>query len=102
MRIALAPGHGAWVPAAVAGGLREADVALNVALAAAVRKRHKAEVLLTRERDEYLSLPERARRANAWGADLFVSVHANADGGRGFESYRCPAAPERTRLLHAA
>lgn len=104
MRIALDPGHGGRDPGAVSGGLREAGVALEVALAgaAALREKHGAEVLLTRERDEYLSLRERARRANAWGADFYLSVHANAGGGRGFESYRCPGAPERTRLLHAA
>ena len=28
--------------------------------------------------------------ANQWGADLFVSVHANAGGGTGFETFRYP------------
>lgn len=102
VRIAIDPGHGGRDPGAVANGLREADVALDVALAAALREKHGAEVLLTREADAYVPLRERVRRANAWGADLFVSVHANAGGGAGFESYRCPGAPERTRLLHAA
>lgn len=104
MKIVLDPGHGGREPGAVAGGVREAEINLSVALAAAaaLRGKHGAEVLLTREKDEYLSLQERARRANAWGADLYLSVHANAGGGAGFESYRCPGAPERTRELHAA
>ncbi len=33
------------------------------------------------------SLPKICKDANAWGADLFVSVHFNAGGGDGFEGY---------------
>src|SRR5690606_33010714 len=44
-------------------------------------------VKVSRTGDTYPSLGERCRMANAWGADLFVSVHINAGGGTGFESY---------------
>lgn len=48
------------------------------------------EVELTRERDTYLTLKERVQAANSWGADLFVSLHANSSPvrkARGFEVY---------------
>lgn len=48
------------------------------------------QVLLTREDDYFVSLEERTARANAFGADLFVSLHCNATEGRGrrgIESY---------------
>ncbi len=47
-------------------------------------------VQLTRTRDEYLTLAERAERANRAGADLFVSLHLNASRGRdrtGYETF---------------
>lgn len=104
VKIVLDPGHGGKDPGAVAHGMREADVNLDVAraAAAALRGKHGAEILLTREADEYVSLQARAERANAWGAELFLSIHTNAGGGQGFESYRHPAAAERTRDLHRA
>lgn len=40
--------------------------------------------------DKALDLQERARRANEWGADIFISIHQNADinqQGRGLETY---------------
>jgi N-acetylmuramoyl-L-alanine amidase len=44
----------------------------------ALRRELDAEVILTREDDRYLTLHERAAVANAQGADLFISIHANA------------------------
>ncbi|GAA3328806.1 hypothetical protein GCM10020331_074270 [Ectobacillus funiculus] len=43
---------------------------------------------MTRMDDTFVSLSERANRANAWGADAFISIHCNSGGGKGFESYR--------------
>ena len=36
------------------------------------------EVEVTRDSDIFVPLPERVRRARAWGADVFVSIHAVA------------------------
>lgn len=50
----------------------------------------KVEVELTREWDNYIPLKERVQIANHWGADLFVSIHANSSPvakARGFEVY---------------
>jgi N-acetylmuramoyl-L-alanine amidase len=59
--------------------VREKDVALTWSLELATELRARgADVLLTREDDRYVFLTERARLANRWGADVFVSMHANA------------------------
>ena len=48
------------------------------------------EVILTRNKDVYLPLEERTAIANKVGADLFISLHANANKSRkafGIETY---------------
>ncbi len=48
------------------------------------------DVTLTRDNDTFLPLKERARAANDWGADLFVSIHGNSadvPAAHGFEVY---------------
>ena len=45
------------------------------------------EVHYTRTDDRFLELSERAAIANKLKADYFISVHINAGGGTGFESY---------------
>jgi len=48
------------------------------------------EVILTRRTDEFIALPERTAIANREGADLFLSIHANASPNpqaRGIETY---------------
>jgi N-acetylmuramoyl-L-alanine amidase len=46
-----------------------------------------AEVHYTRTDDRFIELSERAAMANRIGANFFLSVHINAGGGTGFESY---------------
>jgi N-acetylmuramoyl-L-alanine amidase len=80
-RIALDPGHGGHDPGAVgAGGLREKDVTLDVAHRAAplIARELSVATLLTRDSDDFIPLDERAARANAFQADLFISIHCNA------------------------
>ena len=60
-------------------GVREAEVNLRVAqYLRELLMRAGAEVKLTRETDIDLSLADRAAVANAWSADLFISLHHNA------------------------
>jgi N-acetylmuramoyl-L-alanine amidase len=79
--VVLDPGHGGRDVGAIAvtGGY-EKDVTLAVAKAAARRleRSGKVEVRLTRTDDRFLTLGERVRLARAWGADLFVSIHADS------------------------
>jgi N-acetylmuramoyl-L-alanine amidase len=80
-RVALDPGHGGSDPGAVGpAGLREKDVVLDIAhRAAPVLSRELGIVtLLTRDDDRLVPLDERTARANAFHADLFVSIHCNA------------------------
>jgi N-acetylmuramoyl-L-alanine amidase len=91
-RIVIDPGHGGHDPGATARGVTEADVVLDVALRLEklLKKVPGVEVILTRRTDEYIPLPERTAMANREGADLFLSIHANASArsaARGVETY---------------
>ena len=91
-RVVLDPGHGGYDPGATGPtGLKEKDVTLSIAhRVAPVLARQGVEITLTRDDDRYVTLEERTARANAFGADLFVSIHCNAaeKGGRkGVETY---------------
>jgi N-acetylmuramoyl-L-alanine amidase len=76
-------------PGAVANGLFEAN--LNLAIGKRVERLlqqyENVEVKLSRSGDKKLSLDQRTDAADAWGADLLISIHINAGGGVGFESY---------------
>lgn len=85
-KIYINPGHSDQDPGAVS---YETERRLNVAVA-----RYMMEYLLANFVCEVrmnpgtmLTLTEVCNDANAWGADLFVSVHFNAGGGDGFECY---------------
>jgi N-acetylmuramoyl-L-alanine amidase len=91
-RIAIDAGHGGNDPGAQGpSGLREKDVTLAVAhKLAPILSRLGVQVTLTRDEDRYVTLEERTARANAFGADLFVSIHCNAAENktkRGVETY---------------
>lgn len=80
-RVVLDPGHGGHDPGATGpDGLREKDVTLDIAHRAAplVARELGISTLLTRDSDDYVALDERTARANAFQADLFVSIHCNA------------------------
>ncbi len=79
-RVCIDPGHGGKDPGAMSRwGLAEKEVVLATALllAAELRER-KFDVVLTRERDVFIELEDRPAVASRRGADLFVSIHANA------------------------
>jgi N-acetylmuramoyl-L-alanine amidase len=91
--VVIDPGHGGKDPGAVgATGLREKDVVLDIGqrLAQLLSTRLGLKVIFTREDDTFIPLSERTKMANAQGADLFLSIHANASKKRqanGFETY---------------
>ena len=92
-RIVVDAGHGGKDPGAVGpSGVLEKDVTLMLAkeLAKELTRQIGCEVILTRSDDVYLPLEERTAIANKVGADLFVSLHANANRNRkayGIETY---------------
>jgi N-acetylmuramoyl-L-alanine amidase len=92
-RIVVDAGHGGHDPGASGpGGTQEKDIVLAIALKLAGKLRDQLglDVVLTRKTDVFLELQERTAIANQVGADLFVSVHANASlnrGTSGIETY---------------
>ena len=91
-RIVIDPGHGGHDPGATGKGVTEAEVVLDVALRLEklLQKAPGVEVILTRRTDEFIALQERTAIANREGADLFLSIHANASDNaqaRGVETY---------------
>lgn len=82
--VALDPGHGGIDPGAERDGLREADLMLAFAreLREALLRAGGFQVVLTREDDIFVPLETRVSIARAAGADVFLSLHADAlDGG---------------------
>jgi N-acetylmuramoyl-L-alanine amidase len=109
--VVLDPGHGGRDPGATSpyGQRREKDVTL--ALARAMRDEllasRRVRVALTRNDDRYLVHQERYEIARRLGAELFVSVHADAapanDGARGATVYTLSeVASDRQAALLAA
>lgn len=84
-KVVLDPGHGGIDPGAIGpGGVREKDVTLAIAQkVASSLYRSGVDVVLTRDDDRLVTLEERTARANASGADLFLSIHCNASEGHG-------------------
>jgi N-acetylmuramoyl-L-alanine amidase len=81
-RVALDPGHGGHDPGAIGpSGIREKDVALDIAHRAGplIARELGVSTLLTRDKDQTVPLEQRVAKANAFGADLFISIHCNAD-----------------------
>lgn len=79
--VAIDPGHGGEDTGAQGpGGLKEADVALQIARKVAFKLKNelKLKPFLTRTRNKTLGLEERNQIAGKKGADLFISIHANA------------------------
>jgi N-acetylmuramoyl-L-alanine amidase len=81
-------GHGDHDPGAQGNGLKEKDINLETSKYLASKLRAAgANVVMTRESDKYLSLSQRSSIANNAGADAFISIHTNAGGGHGIETY---------------
>ncbi|WP_066190350.1 peptidoglycan-binding protein [Gracilibacillus timonensis] len=87
-KIIIDAGHGGSDPGAVGNGLREKDLVLEIS-------KRQQELLVeagyvvgvTRAADNFISLSDRTTTANNWGAELYISNHINAGGGRGAEVY---------------
>ena len=92
-RIVIDPGHGGHDTGTIGPtGLNEKDVVLDVGLRLKklLESKTGAEVIMTRSDDTFIPLEERTAIANEKGADLFISIHANASWNkqaRGIETY---------------
>ena len=102
IKVFIDAGDGVTDRGAVGNGLKEKDIVLSIATKlGALLNGRGISIKYSRTTDTYLSLEERARLANAWGADLFVSIHANSatSSVRGTECYTHPTANTATKTL---
>jgi len=94
-RVVIDAGHGGFDPGAVGqSGLKEKDVSLDIALKLHEKLKSGGEIksFLTRTGDYYMPLSARTVTANQHQADLFISIHINANNKRsanGSETYFC-------------
>ena len=87
-KVYIGVGHGGSDPGAVANGIKEKDVNLDVALACySFLVKHGVSVKISRTKDTEVWIEKRVKEANAFGADLAVDIHHNAGGGDGAEVY---------------
>jgi N-acetylmuramoyl-L-alanine amidase len=91
-RIVIDPGHGGHDPGAKGKSVTEAELVLDIALRVEklLEEVPGVDVILTRRTDDFVPLPERTAIANREGADLFLSIHANASPNamaHGIETY---------------
>ncbi len=106
-KVVIDPGHGGRDSGAMASGLREKEITLDIARrVAAILAAEEFAVALTRDGDDVRSLQQRVEAANAARGDLFLSIHVNSiptEQRRGVETYYLGSAqdPRVERLAGA-
>jgi len=88
-KIYIDPGHGTFDPGATAGGVAEFDI--NFAVATRLKNILKSWGCTIKMKDvtdtQFKDASKICKDSNKWGADIFVSIHCNAGGGTGTETY---------------
>ena len=105
--VVIDPGHGGKDPGTTSNSpIHEKNVVLELSLMLRdLLESRGYHVRLTRENDVFLPLRERTRLATMQGADLFISIHANAatrPGASGVETYYLALASDATAQRTAA
>ena len=106
--IVIDPGHGGRDPGAKGlRGTEEKDITLKVGLKLRdlLKRQPGVRVMMTRDRDVFVELEDRAKYANNLEADLFVSIHVNSHPQRtvkGIEIYHFGEAKDQRALEVAA
>ena len=88
--IVIDPGHGGKDSGAIGSKSQEKDIVLTVGKL--LKKELEKEgfiVKMTRDKDYFVELGQRANLANQWDGDLFISLHCNA----------VDATPERKKII---
>ncbi len=101
--IVIDAGHGGKDPGALGSKSREKDIALAVALKTGhyIEQNLKGvKVVYTRKTDKFVELHKRGQIANKAKADLFISIHCNANNSHspyGAETYVLGVEEKRTK-----
>lgn len=88
VKVCIDPGHGGHDSGVVGNGqylVEKHMVLISAFETKRILEAHGVDVMMTRTTDVFVGLSERARKANAWGANYFVSQHYNGGGGVGLE-----------------
>lgn len=100
--VVLDPGHGGFDLGACANRIQEKELCLRVAtILRGYLEDQGINVLMTRERDEYVTLKKRVQLANDHRVQLFVSLHMNSSSNKeasGIEIYYYPQKNHKWRL----
>ncbi|PSN16052.1 cell wall hydrolase [filamentous cyanobacterium CCP5] len=105
--VVIDPGHGGRDPGAIGiGGLREKDI--NTAVSRRVQQtlqQRGVTAIMTRDNDTYVTLEGRTVFADRVGADVFVSIHANAISlsrpeVNGLETYYYSSGQRLAEVIH--
>lgn len=97
-KIFINPGHGGSDPGACGNGLKERDVVLKIGKRV---EGYLQAVGFVTKLFQYNGLHEICNESNAWGADLFVSIHCNAGGGTGSETFYYYGSTQGRKLAEA-
>jgi len=83
-----------WNTGALGNGMREQDITFEVAFLLGELLKRDFEIRLSRPTlqtnlgtDNNSAINARWQMSNQWGADYFISIHANAGGGTGAETF---------------
>lgn len=88
--IVIDPGHGGKDSGALGANAQEKDIVLTVGkLLKKELEKEGFNVKMTRDKDVFIELGQRANLANQWDGDLFISLHCNA----------VDATPERKKVI---
>lgn len=87
-------GHGYNADCSNGDGRTETEINTNHAVSIKLRDLLEGSytIYLTRPDNDcgsWISVDERAQLSNFWNADLFLSIHCNAGGGSGTETFYC-------------
>lgn len=103
IKVCIDAGHGGHDPGAVNGSKHEAVAALAIGKkVGSMLKAKGVTVKYTRSSDKYVTLSDRCRISNEFGADAFVSIHLNAatnTDATGIETWRYENVGAKTKKL---
>ncbi len=108
-KIVVDAGHGGYDPGTIGRSLGTKEKDINLDLAKRLKnllQEQGVQVVMTRTSDAFVPLQRRVEITNRAQADLFISIHSNANRTRslnGFEIYYVsPAANDAKRAINAA